>query len=140
MKSLNFLVFLLIAFSLIIVIGVGHGIAPIVFFEFILIPSLFNGLASAIGDNYLVAFTAAGLIGHICLGISIISKKTKAKLYLILSGSVLLLSFVLYFVFGFSENATPTLTLILSIPVILNILVIFYYVFSHKLYNAIIKI
>lgn len=126
MTNLNFLVSLVIATSVFIVVGIGHGMLPIIIFEFVLIPSYFNGLASSLGGDNLVAFTSSGFLGHTLLLLGIYSKKPAIKSILILFGGIFLALFVLYFAIGFSENAAPRLTRILSVPTLILTLCMFY--------------
>jgi len=119
----------LIFLSFIIFIGMGHAAIPLGFMEIFIIPSFFNsgGDLNSMYDTLFFISTLTALIAHILLFFSFLTKKNRRKIILIITGEVLLLATIIYFISGYSQNNAAKFTLGCSLPALINMVVLILY-------------
>lgn len=134
MRTLHILISTLIFLTFIILIGFGHGVAPMGLMELYLIPSLFssNILSSDSGEVIFLIFMICALVGHILLILSFRRKNLRTKFSFILLGQLLLLCTIIFLTKDFRFNSAARFTLGFSIPALLNMGILTIYLFYSK--------
>ncbi len=119
MSILNKIVLATIVCNLLILVGMGHGIAPLGLIEVFLFSSLMEGdlHLSLMGtyDSRAEACAGLSLIGQIVLFISMFTTRNP-KLYLVIAGLSILLFAFLVLTFGLTPGTSEPGTVWLAIP------------------------